>query len=416
MYDVEKNFPNLRLDGFEVAWTSTQLTQIILSLDAGVSVNSDDTPAKGHELGILKTSCVSRGYFDSDENKRVVDQQEQQRLKEPVIADTIVISRMNTPALVGLSGLVTKTRPNIFLPDRLWAAKVRDSSSPRFIAYLLAAPRLRNLLSARATGTSGSMKNITKSDVLTLPAKIPSLLEQQKIADFLSAVDKRIQQLTQKKALLEDYKKGVMQQLFMQAIRFKDDDGKDFPDWEKKQLSEVCELVGGLTYSPDDIAETGLLVLRSSNVQNGRITFDDNVYVTTEVSNWNISRSGDILVCVRNGSKKLIGKNARIPDDCPRSTHGAFMTVLRGEANELLFHLLQTDDYKRNVHRNLGATINSINGSDLKKFRLMFPSSATEQTKIAKFLSAIDRKVESVATQITETQTFKRGLLQQMFV
>ena len=276
--------------------------------------------------------------------------------------------------------------------------------------------------------TGGGIKHLTKETFSRLTVPVITLPEQRKIADFLTAVDGRIGQLIQKKALLEDYKKGVMQQLFTQAIRFKDkvngearegalgcDHGNDFPDWEEKKLGEVSELVNGLTYSPEDVAETGLLVLRSSNVQGGKIVFDDNVFVTSEVKEWNLSRPNDILICVRNGSKRLIGKNAIVPDGCPPSTHGAFMTVLRGDQNKFLFQLLQTDVYKRNVYINLGATINSINGGDLKKFKFMFPS-PDEQTKIADFLSAIDHKIESVATQITETQTFKRGLLQQMFV
>ena len=280
----------------------------------------------------------------------------------------------------------------------------------------------------RWTTENTTIARLYNDNLKQISVSLPTLPEQRKIADFLTAVDGRIGQLIQKKALLEDYKKGVMQQLFTQAIRFKDkvngearegalgcDHGNDFPDWEEKKLGEVSELVNGLTYSPEDVAETGLLVLRSSNVQGGKIVFDDNVFVTSEVKEWNLSRPNDILICVRNGSKRLIGKNAIVPDGCPPSTHGAFMTVLRGDQNKFLFQLLQTDVYKRNVYINLGATINSINGGDLKKFKFMFPS-PDEQTKIADFLSAIDHKIESVATQITETQTFKRGLLQQMFV
>lgn len=290
----------------------------------------------------------------------------------------------------------------------------RDFKVPLAEMYFVYALHLRFEIEERIA-VGGTIKTITKEKLRVFPISLPCLPEQRKIADFLTAVYDRIEQLSQKKALLEDYKKGVMQQLFTQALRFKDDHGKDFPDWEEKTLGDVCELVNGLTYTPEDVMPDGLLVLRSSNVKNGQIVFGDNVYVKAEVNEWNMSRPDDILICVRNGSKNLIGKNAIIPEGGPSSTHGAFMTVLRGRQNRFVFQLLQTDTYKRYVHINLGATINSINGSDLKKFKFGFPS-IPEQTKIANFLTALDRKIESVAQQITQTQTFKKGLLQQMFV
>ena len=235
-----KTVPELRFPGFEGAWKETSLSEAISSIDAGVGANSEDIPVNGDELGILKTSCVTKGFFDSSENKRVLDPAEISRLKEPVSKDSIIISRMNTPALVGLSGLVPQAEKRLFLPDRLWAAKVSPRHSTSWIAQLLASEKVRGQLSDRASGTSGSMKNITKGDVLSLPVIIPSLPEQRKIADFLTAVDGRLAQLNQKKALLEAYKKGVMQQLFTQALRFQDDHGNDFPDWEEKTLGANC--------------------------------------------------------------------------------------------------------------------------------------------------------------------------------
>ena len=168
-----KTVPELRFPGFASDWNESFLSDAITSLDAGVSVNSEDSPAVGHELGILKTSCVTKGYFDPSENKRVLDPSEIGRLKEPVSRNSIVISRMNTPALVGLSGLVPQDEKHLFLPDRLWAAKVASSHSPHWIAQLLASEKVRGQLSDRASGTSGSMKNITKGDVLSLPVVIP---------------------------------------------------------------------------------------------------------------------------------------------------------------------------------------------------------------------------------------------------
>ena len=138
-------------------------------------------------------------------------------------------------------------------------------------------------------------------------------------------------------------------------------------DWKETRLGQLGELVSGLTYSPDDVRETGLLVLRSSNVQNGKIALDDCVYVDPAIKGANLSQANDILICVRNGSVALIGKNALIPEGIPLCTHGAFMTVFRSKSAKFVFQLFQSDKYQKQVAGDLGATINSINGGQFVK-------------------------------------------------
>ena len=106
-------------------WHRTNLTQIISTLDAGVSVNSEDRPPKNGEISVLKTSCVSTGVFRPDENK-VVTETDVSLVKESPCKGSIIISRMNTPNLVGASGYIDRDWPYLFLPDRLWQAKVSD--------------------------------------------------------------------------------------------------------------------------------------------------------------------------------------------------------------------------------------------------------------------------------------------------
>ena len=155
MSTKQQNVPKLRFPEFSGAWEEHDLSNCIQSLDAGISVNSGDRPAENNEFGVLKTSCVTLGEFNPDENKHVFEDVEICRLKEPVVADTIIISRMNTPSLVGANAIVRQDFPNLFLPDRLWAAKVKSTASPVWVALLLSRFQMRDALSARATGTSG---------------------------------------------------------------------------------------------------------------------------------------------------------------------------------------------------------------------------------------------------------------------
>ncbi len=183
-------------------------------------------------------------------------------------------------------------------------------------------------------------------------------------------------------------------------------------EWKKKALNKLGKLVNGLTYSPDDVKDEGLLVLRSSNIQNGIIVLDDNVYVRSDVKGANLSETNDILICVRNGSKALIGKNALIPTGMALCTHGAFMTVFRSDKSKFVFQLFQTKAYATKVACDLGATINSINASNFLKYEFLVPENPDEQNKIAAFLSSLDEVIIAESQELEVLKEHKRGLLQ----
>lgn len=182
-------------------------------------------------------------------------------------------------------------------------------------------------------------------------------------------------------------------------------------DWEIKSLGDLGEVLSGLTYSPSDISSDGTLVLRSSNVQERFLAFEDNVYV--KASGFKPIKEKDILICVRNGSKSLIGKNALITKDAESMAFGAFMAIYRSEFNEYLFQLFDMDFYNREIHRNLGATINSINGSDLKRFKFPIPP-LPEQRAIAKVLGAMDQAINANNQLIAQKELRKKWLMQNL--
>ena len=185
-------------------------------------------------------------------------------------------------------------------------------------------------------------------------------------------------------------------------------------EWEEKKLGELGELISGLTYSPDDIRDKGLLVLRSSNIKNNSILLDDNVYVREDINGANLSAINDILICVRNGSKNLIGKNAIIPKDMPLCTHGAFMTIFRTKFSKFVLQLFQSQAYQMQVKADLGATINSINGTHFKKYIFNIPK-LPEQEKISDCLSSLDDIISLEDKKHTSLKEHKKGLMQKLF-
>jgi restriction endonuclease S subunit len=242
--------------------------------------------------------------------------------------------------------------------------------------------------------------------------------EQQKIANCMTSLDEVIAAQSKKLEALKTHKRGLIQQLFPgdgEAVpRLRFPEFQDAPDWEETMLGKLGELVSGLTYSPSDVRDHGLLVLRSSNVQNGVITLDDCVYVDPEIKGANLSRPNDILICVRNGSTALIGKNALIPEGMPVCTHGAFMTIFRTESAKFVFQLFQTSKYQKHVEADLGATINSINGNQFLKYKFLVPK-PPEQERIGGFLSALDDLITAQGAKLEALKAHKKGLMQQLF-
>ncbi len=179
----------LWFDKTPLSWTVERLKWIIISVSSGVSVNASDQPVEGDGFGVLKTSAVAGGAFISSENKSVWDT-EYNRLACPVTKSTIIMSRMNTPNLVGESGYVAEDYPNLFLPDRLWEICFDENRAfVPFISLLLSSKEARHALSSMATGTSPSMKNLAIEEMSSLLVPIPTIDEQKLIYDEVSRQD-----------------------------------------------------------------------------------------------------------------------------------------------------------------------------------------------------------------------------------
>ena len=211
-----------RLPGFQGAWQSRPLASVVADLEAGVSVNS--VVGGGHhsmgEPGILKTSCVSNGVFDPNEFK-LIDQREVGRARLSPRQNTLIISRMNTPNLVGEVGFVERDYPNLFLPDRLWMTRLRSDSGlwPKWLAYQMSSPFTQVAIKDLASGTSGSMKNISKSKLLALNLDFPPSDEQEAVAAVLSDMDTELTALEARRNKTRALKQGMMQELLTGRTR-----------------------------------------------------------------------------------------------------------------------------------------------------------------------------------------------------
>ena len=186
--------------------------------------------------------------------------------------------------------------------------------------------------------------------------------------------------------------------------------GKIPSHWEISRLKFLGDIVLGLTYSPEDITtENGILVFRSSNVQNGQLTFDDNIYVDKDIPKKMITTEYDILICSRNGSRDLIGKSALISEEGIGQTFGAFMTIFRTHYRKYIYYILNSALFKYQIGSFLTSTINQLTTYVLGNFKICFPS-LEEQKAITRYL---DKKLAQIDTLITKQQALLEKLAEQ---
>lgn len=246
---------------------------------------------------------------------------------------------------------------------------------------------------------------------LKLP--FPPLAEQQQIAAFLDSKTEQIDKLiAQKEQLLEKLNEqrvaiitqGVTKGLNL-AAPMRDSGipwlGKVPQHWEVKKLKFIGEPFIGLTYDPDDIVDkqNGTLVLRANNIQDGRLIEDDPVFVSTDIPEWLRLIVGDILICSRNGSRHLIGKNGRVTAEFAGATFGAFNTVFRSEANAFLYWVFNSYLFEFQSGSYLTSTINQLTIGTLSAILVPLPPSE-EQDQIATFLEAKTAELDSLVSEV----------------
>ena len=250
----------------------------------------------------------------------------------------------------------------------------------------------------------------------------PSKEEQQKIASFLSSVDEKISQLEKKKTLLETYKRGVMQKIFSQELRFKDENGEEFPEWEDIELRKIStKITKGTTPTSLGFSyqETGINFIKAENLTNNfKIKIKDTPKISEEC-NLTLKRSiimeGDILFSIAG----TLGRTAIVrANHLPANTNQALAIIRLSDVimNSYVNFFLNSISIKKRIQQllSVGAQPN-LSLEQINNLKILLPHKK-EQQKIASFLSSIDNKIEITATQLEKTREFKKGLLQQMFV
>ena len=403
--EKQKNIPQLRFPDFNGEWSIFLLGEIA-KFSKGKGISKEDISETG------ATECIRYGelYTTYNETIDTVFSKTNIESSDLVLSeanDIIIPASGETQIDIAKASCVLKS--GIALGGDLNIIKTPNNGV--FLSYYLNSKKKVDIAQL-AQGIS--VVHLYAGQLSKLQLRIPSLPEQQKIASFFTAIDQKIFQLKRKKTLLEEYKKGVMQIIFSQEIRFKDDNGQEFPKWEKKRLGSILNERNIQVPKSDEyplmafvankgVAHKGERYNREFLVNDG----DNKKYKQTEY--------GDFIYSSNNLETGSIGLNSfgsasispvysifQIDESCNPQFLGCYF-VRKSFINKMT-------SYRQGVVYGQWR----IHESDFLKIEEWIPST-TEQTKIANFLSAIDDKINHTQKQVEKAEVWKKGLMQQMF-
>ncbi|MDR6678696.1 restriction endonuclease subunit S [Pseudomonas oryzihabitans] len=422
-------------------WVNGILANAIASLNAGVSVNSEDRPHGAGEIGVLKTNAISGGVFRAEQNKTVI-QHERGLVVEPVQADSILVSRMNTPALVGDSCYVPEEYPSLFLPDRLWQLKPKDRAqlNMRWLSFVLQSADYRRYVEVHATGTSGSMKNLPKSKLLALPVQYPATAEQTVIAQILNTLDTAIRKTEALIDKLKAVKQGLLHDLLTRGI---DANGQlRPPQSEAPQLYKESPLgwisrewgvlsIGALLTDieagkspscPDIPAPSGSWgVLKVSAVHPDGFRSDQNKLVEREalVNPAYEIRSGDLLI-TRANTPELVGLACLVENPQPKlMLCDKTLRLLVNDAiasKEYLFLCLQQPYIRSQIENSATGTSMSMKNISQAAIRGLLVAAAPlqEQIEISSRANVLALKIQHEMAALEKLRQQKSGLMEDL--
>ena len=406
--------PKIRFKGFTETWEQRKLE------DFGVATGGTSIESEFIEDG--KYKVISIGSYS--ECSKYVDQgirtEKTPKTKNRILNKNdlamILNDKTSSGKIIGRVLLIDADDAYVYNQRTERIEVNHNCYVSEFLYHLLNADNIRAKIIRTAQGNTQIYVNwnVIKNFTYDIPINI---CEQIVIGDCFSKLNDLITLHQRKCKNLKKLKKFMLQKMFPQngenvpKIRF-----YNFTDtWEQRKLFDFTYFYNGLTYTPDDVRENGTLVLRSSNVKHSEIVLNDNVYVDPIKVNSEYVKKGDIIIVVRNGSRALIGKHAVIKDEMPNTVIGAFMSGIRSQYSFFVNSLLDTSQFKEEILRNLGATINQITGYMFSKMEFMIPS-CYEQKIIGDYFSKLDNLITLHQSKCDNLKELKKYMLQNMFI
>ena len=416
MSKEKRRVPKLRFPGFTEDWEQRKLNDFV-TIRRGLTYKPSDIAENG--IRVLRSSNIDEDQFIKS-NDDVFVNLAAVNIPFAKNGDILITSANGSNRLVGKHTIINDVAENSAVPGGFML--LAESNNPLFTDALLSSNWYKRFINTYVAGGNGAIGNLNKSDLESQSVMVPSEHEQTKIGQWYDNINQLITLHQRKLNNLKLKKKALLQKLFPKnGERYPELRFPGFTDaWEQRKLNDFVTIRRGLTYKPSDIAENGIRVLRSSNIDEDQfIKSNDDVFVNLAAVNIPFAKNGDILITSANGSNRLVGKHTIINDVAENSAvPGGFM--LLAESNNPLFTdaLLSSNWYKRFINTYVAGgngAIGNLNKSDLESQSVMVPSEH-EQTKIGQWYDNINQLITLHQRKLDHLQLQKKALLQQMFV
>lgn len=256
-------------------------------------------------------------------------------------------------------------------------------------------------------GRGATFKEISKSIVENIEIPLPEVNQQKEIAEKFKKLEQLISLRKQQLAKLDELVKARFVEMFGEPAANPN-------RYKKKKLSEIAVYFNGLTYKPENVSDEGMIVLRSSNIQNGQLDFEDVVRVDCAVKEKFVVKENDILMCSRNGSSRLVGKVALIKNVWEPMSFGAFMMIIRSDYYWYLMTYFQMASFREQIKAGTTTTINQITGRMLDSIMIPLPP-VDVQNQFATFAERVDQQKQTVQQSLEKLELMKKALMQEYF-
>lgn len=408
---VENNVPELRFPGFEGEWKLVNLGSLSTLITSGSRDWAQYYSMVGNKF-IRMTNLPKKGIQLLLDDLKYVELPESgsEGARTSLKSKDILIS---ITAELGKIGLIPDDFGVAYINQHTALVRLNNEACPEYVAHHLSSTKSNKKINR--LNDSGAKSGLNLNTIRGFKIDLPSLSEQQKIATFLGAVDDKLTVLRRKRELLQDYKRGMMQKIFSRELRFKREDGSDFPDWVERRLGEVMVLSSGTSKSklidPNGnrfIIDMGAISSEGQLIPSKRTHYDQDYLATGQL----VMPKDDI------GAGKIIGRVARIDkDDTYILGDHVYLLNIHSCNSMFLNYLINSCEINKCFRRKANGTAQlGLGRKAVLQQTIILPASEREQQKIADFLSAIDSKIEAVGKQVEQVETFKKGLLQKMFV
>ena len=382
----------------------------LVDFSNGYAFKSSDYVDESNTLNCRMSNIRPDGSFNIRYSAKYLPDTFVNKYSDYILKDGDLIIAMTDmagdPKILGIPTVVKTDGYNVLMNQRVGKLTLKTNAIlPEYLKYSLSSKPIREYFKSFAGG--GVQLNIGKKEILNTMVSICDITEQKHIVKILSKITDLISKRKEQLEKLDEIVKARFVELF--------GDPEINPKGLKKvMLSDIAEYYNGLTYSPDNVSDTGTIVLRSSNIQNSQLDFEDTIRVDCSIKEKLYVKDNDILMCSRNGSARLVGKVALIKNLDEPMSFGAFMMIIRSNYYPYLMTYFQMDAFRRQISTGATTTINQITGNMLNKISLPLPE-MSEINQFATFVEQTDKSKLEVQKSLEKLEVLKKALMQKYF-